>query len=81
MKHRPNNGLVDFVLQEKCNAKAIAREELPNEHRIDIDGKTVENVLSEAMEIILENDSLLEYDYEKPDKQLFYSWIFCHGLR
>ena len=81
MKNRSNSGLIDFELQEKCNAKALNRAALPNEHLIDVTGKTPEEVLEEAMDIVLYNGSLTEYDYEKPDKQLFYSWVFSNGLR
>ena len=81
MKNRPNGGLVDFELQEKCNAKAINRIALPNEYTIDITGKSPEQVLSAALEIIAKNNTLFEYDYEKPDKHLFYSWVFSNGLR
>jgi len=81
MKNRPNDGLVDFELQEKQNAKGLGRKELPNEYQIDITGKSLEQVLAESLEIILHNDSALEYDYEKPDKQFFYSWVPSNGLR
>ena len=81
MKTRPDGGLIDFTLQEKCNTKNLNREALPNEYQIDIAGKTPEQVLSEAMEIILHSNSLIEYDYKRPDKHLFYSWVFSNKLR
>ena len=24
---------------------------------------------------------MIEYEYEKPEKELFYSWVFANGLR
>jgi cytidylate kinase len=81
MKHRPNNGLIDYELQEKCNNKNLARPCLPNECMIDISGMTSEQVLTRAIEIIDTQPVLLNYNYEKPDKSLFYSWVFSNGLR
>lgn len=81
MKNRPNNGLIDYELQEKCNKKNLDRPCLPNEHLIDIVNMTKEQVLERALEIIINQDSLQNYDYRKPDKGLFYSWVFRNGLR
>jgi len=81
MKNRPNNGLIDFELQEKLNTKMLTRPNLPNEHTIDVTGKNQDQVLSEALEMILNTESLFEYDYTKPDKQHFYSWVPANGLR
>ncbi len=81
MKNRPKNGLIDYVLQEKCNKKNLNRPCLPNEHVIDVAGMTVETVLKKAIEIIDNSSSILDYEYEKPDKRYFYSWVFSNGLR
>jgi hypothetical protein len=81
MEERPNHGLIDFELQQKMNRKNLARQPLVNEYEIDIAGKTPEAVLQEAIEIIDTTESLLEYDYERPPKEAFYSWVFSHGLR
>ena len=81
MKNRPNNGLIDFELQEKMNEKNLKRAALVNEVEIDVAGKTAEDVLKEAIELIDTSIPVLEYDYEKPPKELFYSWVFANGLR
>ena len=81
MKHRPNNGLIDYELQQKMNEKNLQREPLVNEVVIDVAGKTIEEVLNEAIEIIDTKESLLDYEYVKPPKELFYSWVFANGLR
>ena len=81
MKNRPNGGLIDYELQKKCNEKIMGRPLLPNEHVIDITGKTEQQVLDDALRILQNTPSLIEYDYIKPEKELFYSWVFSNGLR
>lgn len=79
--HRPNNGLIDYELQHKTNDKILKREPLVNEVEIDVAGKNIEEVLNEAIEIIDTRESLLDYEYVKPPKELFYSWVFANELR
>lgn len=81
MKNRPNNGLIDYELQEKCNEKNRRRSPLINEVEIDVAGKSVEEVLHQAINIIDNTTSLLDYEYAKPPKEKFYSWVFANGLR
>lgn len=81
MKHRPNNGLIDFELQEKMNVKNMKRSPLINEVEIDVAGKSIEEVLKQAINIIETTPPCLEYEYTKPPKELFYSWFFANGLR
>lgn len=81
MENRPENGLIDYELQEKMNAKNLKRDPLINEVEIDVAGKTSEEVLKQAIALIDTEIPLLEYDYEKPPKALFYSWVFANGLR
>ena len=81
MKNRPNNGLIDYELQQKTNDKNLKRDPLDNEVEIDVSGKSIEEVLNEAIEIIDTTESLLDYEYVKPPKELFYSWVFANGLR
>ena len=81
MKNRPNNGLIDYELQQKMNDKNLKRDPLVNEVEIDVAGKTAEEVLQQAIEIIDTRESVLDYEYEKPPKELFYSWVFANGLR
>ncbi len=81
MQNRPNNGLIDYELQEKCNAKNLLRSALVNEHTIDVAGLSEEQVLERAMTILSEEEPLTEYEYVRPPKELFYSWVFANGLR
>ncbi len=81
MKNRPNNGLIDYELQEKMNEKNIKRKPLINEVEIDVAGKSIEEVLQKAIDIIDNTPSLLDYEYTKPPKEMFYSWVFANGLR
>ena len=81
MKNRPNNGLIDYELQEKMNDKNLKRAPLVNEVEIDVAGKSIEEVLNEAIRIIDTTETVLEYEYEKPPKELFYSWVYANGLR
>lgn len=75
MKNRPNNGLVDFELQEKMNEKNRKRNPLINEVEIDVAGKSIEKVLEQAINIIETTSSRNDYEYTKPPKELFYSWF------
>lgn len=81
MKHRPNNGLVDYELQQKINEKNRTRQPLINEHEIDVAGLSISDVLQKSINIIETSTSLLEYEYGKPPKENFYSWVFSNGLR
>lgn len=81
MKNRPNNGLIDFELQEKMNEKNRRRNPLVNEVEIDVAGKSIDEVLEQAINIIESTPSLIDYEYTKPPKNMFYSWVFANGLR
>jgi ribosomal protein S7 len=54
---------------------------LINEVLIDVSRKTPAQVLEEALKIINETQSLTEYQYIKPARDLFYSWVHSNGLR
>lgn len=75
------DGLIDYELQRKCSDKINKRPLLINEAEIDITNKTSQQVLDEAIKIIDTTETLLEYSYQKPEKDLFYSWVFSNGLR
>lgn len=81
MRNRPNNGLVDFELQEKMNEKNRKRKPLINEVEIDVVGQSVEEVREQAINVIETTPSRLDYEYIKPPKEMFYSWVFANGLR
>lgn len=75
------NGLIDYELQRKCSDKVNKRPLLINEVEIDTTNKTSQQVLDEAIEIIDNTETLIEYTYQKPKKDLFYSWVFSNELR
>lgn len=75
------NGLIDYELQRKCSEKVNKRPLLINEVEIDITNKTAQQVLEEAIQVIDHAETLTEYVYHKPQKDLFYSWVFSNGLR
>lgn len=56
------------------------RQLLPNEVMIDVAGKSREEVLREAINIIDNFTSLKEYTYELPDEKLFLSWVQSREL-
>ena len=80
MKHR-GDGLIDFELLEKMTMKINQRPLLVNEFEIDVAGKTPEQVLEEAIALIDTAETRIEYGYEKPSKEQFYSWVWSNGLR
>ncbi len=81
MRNRPEGGLIDFELQEKMNQKNLERAPLVNEAELDVAGRSAEEVLAQAVRIVDTTPSLREYEYVKPPKELFYSWVFANGLR
>ena len=54
---------------------------LVNEYCIDISRKTLEEIRKEAVVLIDEQETLMEYGYTKPAKEKFYSWVYSDGLR
>ncbi len=81
MKNRPRNGLIDYELQRKLNEKTASRPPLVNEAVLDVTGLSTDEVLQRAVEIIDCFDSTMSYDYEKPPKEMFYSWVFSNEWR
>ena len=83
MIYRNNNegGLYDIENVVNSNEKIKNRSLLPNEVIIDINGKSKEEVLSEAINKIDNYEPLLDYEYIEPDKSLFDSWVQSDGLR
>lgn len=66
---------------KKCIKKITGRNPLVNEFRIDIKDKTPQQVAAEATALIDTAKTQVDYDYVKPDKNAFYSWVFSNGLR
>lgn len=81
MSDRPKGGLIDYELQRKSNGKISTRKPLINEHVLDVTGIDTSRVLEKAVKIIDGAVPLTEYEYTKPEKDLFYSWVFSNGLR
>lgn len=81
MSNRPEGGLTDYELQRKCNLKIMNRQPLINEYVLDVTGLNSSQVLEKAEQIISTATPLTDYRYIKPQKELFYSWVFGNGLR
>lgn len=60
---------------EHSNAVISRRPLLPNECKLDIAGKTPEEVLAEAIHIIDSFTPALEYDYQMPGEEHYLSWV------
>ena len=73
-------GLIDFKLQKKMTEKINARPLFLNEVLLDTAGKSEEKVLEEAIGLIEQTESLVDYTYEMPEKELFYSWVKSNHL-
>ena len=71
----------DYESQRKCSDKVNKRPLLINEVEIDVTNKTSQQVLDEAIKIIDNTETLMEYSYQKTQKDLFYSWVFSNGLQ
>ncbi len=80
MKNR-GQGLIDFQLLQRSSEKINKRPLLVNEVLLDAAGKTPDEVLREAIALIEHTKTLREYEYQKPPKEWFYSWVMSNGLR
>ena len=60
---------------ERSNAVISQRPLLPNEVRLDVAGKTPEDVLAEAIQIIDSFAPALAYAYELPGEDAYLSWV------
>ena len=58
----------------------MGRALLPNEAIIDVAGKTKEEVLNEAINVIDNFHPLKEYDYKLDDEHNYLSWVQSRGL-
>ena len=82
MKHRNENegGLYVPGYVERANSVIMGRALLPNEAIIDVAGKTKEEVLNEAINVIDNFHPLKEYDYKLDDEHNYLSWVQSRGL-
>lgn len=74
-RHNNEGGLFvpDYV--ERANSVIMGRKLLPNEVQIDVAGKTKEDVLQEAIEIIDHFVPETEYEYVLDDEKNYLSWV------
>ena len=75
MLHRDLPGLVDVETLERATRKMNQRPLLPNEILKDIKGKTVSEVLDEAIFIIDNFNSAKDYSYQPMEIKMFDSWV------
>jgi len=68
----------DYI--DRANSVIMGRKLLPNEVRIDVAGKSSEQVLQEAVGIIDRFESLRDYSYELDDERNYLSWVRSRGL-
>ena len=77
MIHRHNNegGLYAPDYAERSNYVIMNRKLLPNEVQINVAGKTKEEVLNEAINIIDNFEPKIDYVYEPDDEHNYVSWV------
>lgn len=73
-------GLIDFELLSRSSVRIANRPLLVNEFQIDVAGKSREQVLHEAITLIDTAVTKRDYDYEKPPREWFYSWVKSNHL-
>ena len=81
MHGRPAGGLIDDELQQKSSRKILARPLQVNELELDVTGLSEAEVLQKALSLLEGFEPLEEYDYVRPPKEAYYSWVFANGLR
>lgn len=79
MKNR-GEGLIDFDMLERSTVRIANRPLLVNEFQIDVAGKTKAQVLCEAITLIDTAETKRDYDYVKPPRELFGSWVKSNHL-
>lgn len=82
MIHRQNNegGLYALEQIEQSNQVIMNRNLLPNEAKIDVAGKSKEEVLKSVIEVIGTYKPSLDYDYQLDDKHNYLSWVQSRNL-
>ncbi|MBR4554664.1 MAG: AAA family ATPase [Ruminococcus sp.] len=82
MIHRAKNegGLYAPEGVGRLNALISSRPLMPNEVKLDIAGKTAEQVLGEAMDLLEGFEPELDYDYMPGDQRYYHSWVHSRGL-
>jgi len=82
MEHRKNNegGLYAPDYIERSNSVIMNRKLLPNEVKIDVAGKSKEEVLKETISIIDNFKPMKDYNYELDDERNYLSWVQSRQL-
>ena len=83
MIHRHNNegGLYALDKVVRSNTVIMNRPLLPNEVKIDVAGKSKDEVLKMAIGIIDNHKPLLDYDYQLDDVHNYLSWVQSRSLK
>ena len=82
MEYRKNSegGLYAPEGIERANSVIMNRNLLPNEVKIDVAGKSKEQLLREVVGIIDGFELLRRYEYVLDDEKNYLSWVRSHGL-
>ena len=83
MINRQNNEGGLYVLEqiERSNQVIMSRHLLPNEVKIDVAGKSKEEVLKSVIDIIDTYKPMLDYDYQLDDEHNYLSWVQSRNLK
>lgn len=70
-------GLIDEKMIENDYKRKLKypQPQLPNEYNINVTNKTPDEVFDMAVKIIKTKKSKLDYNYNKPDKKCFGTWV------
>lgn len=79
-RHNNEGGLYALEQIERSNRVIMNRHLLPNEVKIDIAGKSKEEVFKSVIDIVDTYKPLLDYDYELDDEQHYLSWVRSRNL-
>ena len=79
-RHNNEGGLYALEQIERSNRVIMNRHLLPNEVKIDIAGKSKEEVFKSVIDIVDTYKPLLDYDYELDNEQHYLSWVRSRNL-
>ena len=79
-RHNHEGGLYALEQIERSSEVIMNRRLLPNEVKIDVAGKSKEEVLKNAIEIIDTYQPLLDYEYKLDDEHNYLSWVQSRNL-
>ena len=80
-RHNNEGGLYALDYIERSNQVIMNRHLLPNEVKIDVAGKSKEDVLKSVVEIIDTFNPLVDYDYQLDDERNYLSWVQSRNLK